>query len=266
MLTVRLSELHPLIYHARVKQLRLQRRITDRLQHVRFAEERSRETLPITIKRHQSLLRRKLGSVDPQLQENKVVNLRLASAPMDGVLIRPGETFSFWHLAGDTTVKKGYLPGLELRNGEAGVGVGGGVCQLANLLHWMVLHSPLQMVERHHHSFDPFPDDRRALPFGTGASVFYNYFDFRFYNPTEQTFQVRVWVDEEHLKGTLVTDREWPYSYHVEERNHRFLRRDGRNYRENEIWRRVVERRTGETVRTELLMQNFSEVKYEIPE
>lgn len=262
---MRLSELHPLIYHARVQQLRFQRRITDRLQHVQFAEERSTETLPITVKRHQSLLRRKLGSVDPQLQENKVVNLRLASAPMDGVLIRPGETFSFWHLAGDTTARKGYLPGLELRNGEAGVGVGGGVCQLANLLHWMVLHSPLQMVERHHHSFDPFPDDRRSLPFGTGASVFYNYFDFRFYNPTAQRFQVRVWVDEEHLKGILLTDQEWPFAYHVEERNHRFLQRDGRNYRENEIWRRVVDKRSGETHQIERLMQNFSEVKYAIP-
>lgn len=240
--------------------------IKDQFERIQFAMTRAPETLPVVVKRHQSLLRRRLGSVPAHLQENKIVNLRLASAPMDAILIRPGETFSFWRLVGNTTARKGYLPGLELRNGEAAVGIGGGVCQLANLLHWMVLHSPLEMVERHHHSFDPFPDDRRALPFGTGASVFYNYFDFRFHNPTTQTFQVRVLVDEEHLKGLLASEKEWPFAYHIEERNHCFLRENGRNYRSNEIWRRVVEKRTGQTIRVEQLMRNFSEVKYAIPE
>jgi vancomycin resistance protein VanW len=261
---MRLSEIHPVFYHTRVQQLRLKRYLADQLQRVQFAERRAPETLPMVVKRHQSLLRRRLGSVDPQLQENKIVNLRIACAPMDGVLIRPGETFSFWHLVGNNTAAKGYLPGLEIRNGEAAVGRGGGICQLGNLLHWMVLHSPLQVVERHHHSFDPFPDDRRALPFGTGACVFYNYVDLRFFNPTAQTFQLRVEVGEVHLKGILATEVEWPYAYHIEERDHQFLKRDGRNYRQNEIWRRVVEKRTGETVRTELMMKNFAEVRYEL--
>jgi vancomycin resistance protein VanW len=41
----------------------------------------------------------------------------------------------------------------------------------------MAIHSPLVVVERSNHSFDPFPDDGRGLPFGSGAEIFYNYID-----------------------------------------------------------------------------------------
>lgn len=263
---MRVTQLHPLLYRARVEQLRLHRYLSDRLGGTRFAHTRSRENLAYTCKKHQSLLRRRLGASDPQLQENKIVNLGIAAPCVDGVLIRPGEAFSFWHLVGNTTAEKGYLPGMELWADEVRAGTGGGICQLANLLYWMALHTPLQVVERHHHSFDPFPDDRRVLPFGSGASVYYNYIDLRFYNPTEQTFQFRARVAPHHLKGAVYTDRPWPFAYHVEERNHRFLRQGGRHYRENEIWRSVVDTRTGDTVRVEMLMHNFSEVKYALPE
>lgn len=232
---------------------------------VKFADKRADESFPYTIKRHQSLLRRKLGSSDPQLQENKITNLRLAITNMDGIVIRPGETFSFWHLVGRTTARKGYIEGLILSKGEVKTGIGGGLCQLANLLYWMVLHSPLEVRERHHHSFDPFPDEQRVLPFGSGASVFYNYVDLRFFNPTEQSFQFRVWLTEEHIKGALLSADDWPYSYHIEERNHRFYHRDGKHFRENEIWRNLVDKQSGDTIEEQFLIHNDAEVKYDMP-
>jgi vancomycin resistance protein VanW len=68
---------------------------------------------------------------------------------------------------------------MELYFGEARLGIGGGLCQIANLLKWLAIHSPLTVTERHHHSFEPFLDDRRVLPFGSGATIFYNYGDFQ---------------------------------------------------------------------------------------
>jgi vancomycin resistance protein VanW len=263
---MQLSRIHPFLYHVRVAQKRLTRRLSDTFSRQRFARIRSVRDLPYTCKRHQSLLRRKLGSTDPQLQENKIVNLRIAIATMDGLLIRPGETFSFWQRVGKTTAKKGYLEGLLLSQGEVKTGVGGGLCQLANLLFWMGLHTPLVLTERHHHQFDPFPDDHRVLPFGSGASVFYNYVDLRFHNPTDTTFQIRLWITEQHLKGAIFSDHPWPYSYHLEERNHAFLRQEGKNYRRNEIWRIIIDKKTGQKVSEELLIRNFSEVKYELDE
>lgn len=258
----RLSEIHPIFYHTRIWQKRFFRRVSDLSKGSRFASEKLADDLSFSCKKHQSLLRRRLGNSDPQLQENKIKNLNIACPTIDAILIKPGETFSFWRLVGEATAEKGYAEGMQLSRGEVVRGVGGGLCQLANLLYWMALHTPLEIAERHHHSFDPFPDENRVLPFGSGAGVFYNYIDLRFFNPTDLTFQLRVWLTDNHLKGAIYSDRETPYAYHVFERNHRFLMDGERTFRENEIWRSLVDRRTGDTSAEELLVKNFSEVKY----
>jgi vancomycin resistance protein VanW len=260
----RFSEIHPIIYRSRVWQKRAFRRLADLSAGSRFATEIAAENLRFTCKKHQSLLRRRLGNSDPELQENKVENLRIACPTIDGILIKPGETFSFWKQLGEATAEKGYCEGMQLSRGEVVRGVGGGLCQLANLLYWMALHTPLVIAERHHHSFDPFPDEHRVLPFGSGAGVFYNYIDLRFRNPTELTFQIRLWLTHAHLKGAVFSDSEMPYSYHVFEKNHRFLSREGGNFRENEIWREIVDRRTGIRIAEEMLVKNHAEVKYEL--
>ncbi|MDP5272963.1 VanW family protein [Chengkuizengella axinellae] len=254
----------PFLYKIRISQLRLTRYVKNNLDSNLYTIQRMEETLPFTLKKHQSLLRRKLGSSDPVLQENKIVNLNICINRMDGVVINPGETYSFWKLIGRPTAKKGFVEGMLLSQGNVSTGIGGGVCQLANLLYWLILHTPLEVVERHHHSFDPFPDDHRVLPFGSGASVFYNYIDLKFYNPTQQKFQIKLWLTDKQLKGAVHSDKEWKYAYHIEEKNHRFIQKDGKNYRENEIWRRIVDKRTGNTLNKELIVHNFSEVKYEL--
>ncbi len=230
----------------------------------RFASDIVADNLAFSCKKHQSLLRRRLGNSDPELQENKVRNLKVACPTIDGILIKPGQTFSFWRQLGEATADKGYCEGMQLSRGEVVRGVGGGLCQLANMLYWMALHTPLEVTERHHHSFDPFPDEYRVLPFGSGAGVFYNYIDLRFFNPTNITFQIRLWLTDEHLKGAIYSSRETPYSYHVFEKNHRFINKSDKNFRENEIWRELIDRRTGNRVREEMLVKNHAEVKYEL--
>ncbi|GAA0329473.1 VanW family protein [Bacillus carboniphilus] len=261
---MRLSEIHPIFYHTRIGQKKLFRYVKDWLDRDKFAKKHNQQKLKYSCKKHQSLLRRKLGDSDPRLQENKITNLKLAAKKIDGVLIHPGEVFSFWQLVGKPSKRNGFIEGMLLARGEVVTGVGGGLCQMANLLYWMALHTPLVVSERHHHSFDPFPDSGRVLPFGSGAGVFYNYVDLRFENKTDQTFQINVWLTDKHLKGSILTDRVWPYSYHIEERNHRFIQMDGKNYRENEIWRKTIDVRTGKEVDTTLLIKNFAEVKYEL--
>src|SRR5690349_4276138 len=196
------------------------------------------------------------------LQHNTVVNLRLASARTDGVVIKPGETFSFNKVVGNCTRRKGYVEGMRLSNGDAISGVGGGICQLANLLHWMFLHSPLTVVERSEHSFDPFPDKGRVLPWGVGCSIVYNYVDLVVRNDTTTTFQLRTWVTDRHLRGELRSDRPTPTSYRVEARGEQFLRRGGQVYRRNEIWRTTLDKRTGEALGEELVKRNCAVVKY----
>lgn len=158
----RLSEIHPFFYHVRILQKRMFRRVADLPNAGRFASEINSANLPFSCKKHQSLLRRRLGNADPQLQENKIENLKIACPTIDGILIRPGQTFSFWRQIGEATAVRGYFEGMQLSQGEVVRGIGGGLCQLANLLYWMALHTPLEIAERHHHSFDPFPDENRV--------------------------------------------------------------------------------------------------------
>jgi len=259
--------LHPWLYAARAGELRLERRLSDGIRRVPFAGSVSEDPLAVTLIRHASVLRRRLHDLDPRLQETKIVNLRLAAATIDGLVIRPGEMFSFWNRVGPPTAARRFVDGLILRGGRITVGIGGGLCQLSNLLYWMALHTPLVVAEQHHHGFDPFPDSRRVLPFGSGATIFYNYGDLRFANPTDQPIRVGVSVGRTRLHGCITTDRPWPLAYHVEEHGHRFVRGpDGLVFRDNELWRRVVDRRTGETVERTLITRNHALVAYPVPE
>src|ERR1041384_6132917 len=97
----RLSEIHPLFYLARIRQKRFFRQIADISRVKKFALERREDSLPFTCKKHQSLLRRRLGNSAPELQENKIHNLKIACPTVDGILIKPGETFSFWRQVGE---------------------------------------------------------------------------------------------------------------------------------------------------------------------
>jgi len=235
-----LSEMHPILYFLSVWSRRLAKYIKWCFGHKNFAYFRTAEILPYRVKKHQSVLIRKLGDIDMQLQCNKVNNLAIAIKRIDGILIKPGETFSFCKLVGLTTKQKGYLPGMLLSCGEAKPGIGGGICQISNLIHWLVIHSPLIVTERYHHSFDPFPDDRRVLPFGSGATVFYNYIDYQFMNCTSYTFQLRLWLSDKCLEGELRVDQNSDFAYHVFEKDHQFIKVGEKYYRKNEIWRNKI--------------------------
>ena len=220
--------------------------------------------LPALVCRHNSLIRRTLGRVDPVLQDNKAVNLALAAPKINGILIRPGETFSFWHLVGRPSAANGYRTGMVIANAQTGEAVGGGMCQFSNLIHWMVLHAPLTITEQHHHDqFDLFPDFGRQVPFGTGTSIFYNYLDYRFRNDTEQTYQLLIHTTPTHLCGELRTDAPLAVKYHIAAENERFVREDGVVYRCGEVYRTMVDKTTGNVLSRELLRRNHARVLYD---
>lgn len=185
----------------------------------------------------------------------------MACRRLDGLLVHPGETFSFWRLVGLPTRLKGYKEGLVLSQGALRKGVGGGLCQLSNLLYWMTLHTPLQVVERWRHSYDVFPDVNRTLPFGSGATVAYNYIDLQIENTTAQTFQLRLWQDEEQLYGEWRSEYAPKQSYKVLEKNHRIEQNLLGYVRRNEIYRTVTDLYSGE-VTEEFITANRALMMY----
>jgi vancomycin resistance protein VanW len=261
------SSLHPWLYTLSVKCHTLARqaqwwRANRRLAHARSDDE-ARFRYKVT--RHRSILMRQLGDVDMQLQRNKVTNLRLATARLQHIVIAPGETFSFWQLVGEPSARRGYVEGLLIHSGRMRRGVGGGLCQLSNLVYWLALHTPLVVTERHHHQFDAFPDSGRVLPFGSGATVFYNYVDLQITNPTDQAFRLSVWLTETELCGSIESDAPVATKIHVRERDHRFVRRGGQVYRENRLYRVSYDRATGNLLGEEPITHNFAPVMSDLP-
>lgn len=211
--------------------------------------------------RHQSVLLKKLGDNNEHLQQQKVQNLRLAANKLDSIVIQPGQTFSYWHSLGRPTIKDGYVPGMLLSRGKVVPGVGGGLCQMSNLLYWMFLHAPVEIVERSHHSYDVFPDSGRVLPFGSGATVFYNYVDLVVKNASKAPLQLKLWLTDHHLKGQIVSDRRLPYKYHVREANHCFVSYQNQLFRYNELYQDVLFGNT--LIATNFITKNFAPVLYQ---
>ena len=207
---------------------------------------------------------RTLGQVDIQLQKNKQVNLALAAPRVNGVLVRPGETFSFWHLVGPCTARRGYRTGLVIRQGQPDKDIGGGMCQFTNLVHWMGLHTPLTVTEHHHHDgVDLFPDFGRKVPFGTGTSILYNYLDYRVRNDTPYTWQLCVWLEEGYLCGEVRCSDALNVKYHVRAEHEAFVREADGVYRVNDIVRTCVDKRTGNTLERKTLKHNHARVQYD---
>ena len=257
-------EISPFTYKIALAKCRWIRNIKNILDFRKLAREKSEEKLPYTVCLHNSLIRRKLGDVDPMLQENKAVNLSIAAPKINKIIIKPGETFSFWKIVGPCSKKRGYKEGLVVGKGSTGRDIGGGMCQFTNLLHWMILHSPLEIVEHHHHDqVDMFPDYGRQVPFGVGTSVMYNHVDYRFYNPTNITFQLITYVTDEYLCGELRASEDIGKKYHIKVVNEHFSREQDGVYRNSEIYREVVDKRTGNLVERTLIKSNHAKILYD---
>lgn len=256
-------EMNPFFFQISMKKERMKRRMQNLLTTASFAREKRKEPLPNLVKAHSSILIRRLHGVDIRLQENKVTNIRLACDKINGLVIRPGQTFSLWKTIGSTTARKGYREGLVISCGKVTSGVGGGLCQMGNLIHWLVLNSPLRVTELHHHSDALFPDERRSVPFGTGTSVCYNYVDYRFLNDTDQPVQLLTWIEGDSLRGELRSLRPYPMQYQLVEEDHYFSREADGYFRNSKVYRLVFDRMTGKQIAKELILDNHSRVMYD---
>ena len=257
-------ELGPNAYKISLKKEELKRNIKNLISTEKLAKDFSNDELEYIIKSHTSLLLRKLHGVDMQLQENKVTNIELACKQINGIIIHPGEIFSYWYTVGKPTAKKGYKVGLTVST-KMGLNsdIGGGLCQMANMIHYLVLNSPLEVTELHHHTDALFPDDRRRVPFGTGTSVFYNNVDYRFKNTSDCDVQILVWIEDGYLCGELRSKHDFPYRYKLVEENHHFRKEEDGYYRISQVYRITIDKETNEEINKELILDNHSKVMYD---
>lgn len=257
-------ELNPVCYEISLFKECRKKDFKDLLKGKRFAKKKQKENLEYIWKGHCKVLLRKLLNVDMKLQEGKAQNLKVSGQRIDGILIKPGQEFSFWNLVGRPTYKKGYADGLYINHGKLGQGVGGGICAMGNLIHWLILHTPLEVTEMHHHTDALFPDEKRRVPFGTGVSLCFKNLDYRFKNNTDGNIQLRVWQDDTMIYGEVRSDKPLDKRYKiVEEDSHYAKDEDGVFFRNSKVYREIYNKETNELINKELILDNHSKVMYD---
>jgi len=130
--------------------------------------------------------------------ENRIINMKLASDAIDGMVLKKGEVFSFNDIVGERSSEKGYLPAAIIVKGKHVDGVGGGVCQVSTTLYHAALDCGLDIVERHRHD-----DNIVYAPNGTDCTVNYDNLDFKFLNNSDKDIIINVSVNSDTVNVKL---------------------------------------------------------------
>ncbi len=120
---------------------------------------------------------------------NRVTNLKLAAKKINGVVLLPGETFSYNGIVGQRTIAAGYKEASVYMNGKEVMGLGGGICQVSTTLFNAALFANLGMVEVYNHQFVP-----QYSQTGRDATVSWGTKDFKFKNTRNYAIKISCTV------------------------------------------------------------------------
>jgi len=134
----------------------------------------------------------------------RIYNVALAASKLHGVLIPPGETFSFNKTIGDISAATGYQSAYIIKDGRTVMGDGGGVCQVSTTLFRAALYAGLPIVERHEHSYRVHYYEDDGSKAGLDATVFHPTEDLKFTNDTPGYILIQTKTDTKNL--TLAFD------------------------------------------------------------
>lgn len=116
---------------------------------------------------------------------NRTTNLRLASNKIDGIVLMPGDVFSYNQVVGRRTEEAGFKNAAIYENGQVVDGLGGGICQISSTLYDAVVKADLEIVSRTNHMFKT-----SYLPAGHDATVVYGSIDFKFKNSRDYPIKI----------------------------------------------------------------------------
>lgn len=135
--------------------------------------------------------------------QNRIFNITLAATRLNGILIPPGEVFSFNKALGDISAFTGYKQGYIIQNGRTVLGDGGGVCQVSTTLFRAALNAGLPIIERHAHAYRPVYYELDSSP-GLDATIYSPSVDFKFKNDTNSHMLVITEIDPEVERLTFL--------------------------------------------------------------
>lgn len=138
-------------------------------------------------------------------------NLRLACQAIDGMILAPGEYFSYNAALGKRTTAKGYKPGPSYAGGKTVYTVGGGICQVSSALYYCAMVADLKIEERTRHAFFP-----GYVPLGMDATVSWGSLDFCFRNNTKHPILIDATADKNEVTVSLLGTDDKDYYVEME--------------------------------------------------
>ena len=118
---------------------------------------------------------------------SRSTNLKIAVSKINGVVVMPGETFSYNKTLGKRTAEAGYKGAAGYEGGKVVDMIGGGICQISSTLYDAVVYANLGIVERHNHAFTT-----SYVGAGKDATVVYGALDFKFKNTRKYPISIKA--------------------------------------------------------------------------
>lgn len=131
---------------------------------------------------------------------NRTENLRIACESINGMILNPGEVFSFNNAVGERTEERGFKPAtIYGGEGESVDGIGGGICQVASTIYYTTLYMNMEQVMREPHMYQV-----TYVPAGMDATVYWDSgLDYKFRNNRENPIKIQANVDGGHVNITF---------------------------------------------------------------
>lgn len=259
----RLTQIFPWLLPLRQKQRTMCYYAAMAMDKNNYAKQLEKKPLKYCIYETESPLYNTETGFDMIYQHNKVHNLKVASKKMNGLLIKPGETFSFWQCVRNADKETPYKDGLVVINDQLTTVKGGGLCGLSNQLFWMFLHTPLTIVERHTHQVKDFPNPKGGIPDGVDATVAQGWLDLKVRNDTDSVFQISFSFTEDVMIGKVYCDDLLPYVITIKSENERYIKKKEKIYEKVDVFKQF---RTddGRIMEEKLCYENCCEVGYKL--
>lgn len=142
---------------------------------------------------------------------SRSTNIRLAASRINGLVLLPGETFSFNGHLGQRTTAKGFKVAGVYVSGRHDFDVGGGICQVSTTLYNASLQSGLKISSRSPHSL-PVP----YVPLGRDAAVSFPNPDLKLTNPYDFPIALAAIPGKSSIKFSILGEKKTGRTYKFE--------------------------------------------------
>jgi vancomycin resistance protein YoaR len=136
-------------------------------------------------------------------QQYRITNIQAGARQLHGILVPPGETFSFNNNLGAVDSSNGFVQGAAIVNNRTQLEWGGGLCQVSTTMFRAAFWSGLPIAERHEHRFRISWYEELGEPPGLDAAIFTGVSDLRFVNDTGGWVLIQTYVDLSQQQMTI---------------------------------------------------------------